>query len=67
MLLEVLDRSLDTWTYNEDSPAAFTANMRLKDSAYHQKLLKRARCRWVVLKPILDNTQVTGPCDVGEL
>lgn len=54
MLIEALDRSPDTWLYNESNRQAFYSNYRLKSRRYRHQLIRRARCAWVVFKPLCD-------------
>lgn len=53
MLLNVLDKSLETRTYNEDHPAAFE-KYRLKDRQVRDRILRKASCAWGVFKPLCD-------------
>jgi hypothetical protein len=57
MLTDVLEKSLDTWSYNEDHPKAFD-NYRIKPLADRLRLLHAARCRWVVFKPLCDTQNI---------
>lgn len=54
MLLDVLDRSPDTWVYNEDHRAAFD-NYRIKAFGIRQTLLSKAGCSFVVFKCLADS------------
>ena len=54
MLLEVLERSLDTRVFHEQDRQAF-AHWRLRPAADRGPLLTGARCRWVVFKPLQDS------------
>ncbi len=54
MLLAVLDKSPETWTYEEDDPKAFD-RYRIKPLDVRNRLIASARCRWVAFKPICDS------------
>lgn len=54
MLLEVLEEHPDTRVYHEHDRAAFAPDWRLRPLAVRRRLVERARCRWVVMKPLLD-------------
>ena len=54
MLLDVLDKSPETWTYEEDDPKAFI-EYRIKPLDVRNQLIASARCRWVAFKPICDS------------
>lgn len=53
MLMNMLDMSLDVYTYNEDNATAFK-NYRIRDRLTREKLLNRAHCKWIAFKPICD-------------
>src|SRR5512145_781212 len=57
MLLEVLGKSLDTWIYSANNPRAFS-NRRIKPVTDRRRLLERARCQWVVFKPLSDSQNI---------
>lgn len=57
MLMDVLEQDPNTWTYNEDHPKAFD-NYRLKPREPRMRLLRAARCRWVVFKPLCDSQHI---------
>lgn len=55
MLMDTLDKSVDTWVYNESNLEAFYDNYRIKDHEVRKRLIERARCQWVVFKPLCDS------------
>ena len=55
MLIDTLDKSLDTWLYNESNLEAFYDNYRIKNHEVRKRLIERARCKWVVFKPLADS------------
>jgi hypothetical protein len=57
MLLGVLDKSPDSWVYNENNPKAFERS-RIKPAVERLRLIRQARCRWVVFKPICDSQNI---------
>jgi len=57
MNIEVLDKSYQTWVYNEANHKAFY-NFRIKSLAVRQPLIRRAHCPWVVFKPICDSQNI---------
>lgn len=57
MLQEAIDRSLQTWIYNEDNSTAFD-NYRIQPLAKRKRLIARARCRWVLFKPLCDTQNI---------
>lgn len=57
MLMDVLEKSLDTWTYNEDHGHTFI-NYRIKPLEERKRLIQKARCRWVVFKPLCDSQNI---------
>jgi len=57
MITAVLDKSLDSWVYNEHNPKAFERS-RIKPTAERLRLIRQARCRWVVFKPICDSQNI---------
>lgn len=57
MLMDVLEKSPDTWTYNEDHGHAFT-RYRIKPREERMRLIQKARCRWVVFKPLCDSQNI---------
>lgn len=54
MLQGVLNFSIQTRVYNEDHPKAFT-KYRLRDLKDLSNLIKKAPCKWVVFKCIMDS------------
>lgn len=53
MLLNVLDKSPETWVYPEDNGSAFE-QCRIKPVNVRNRLIDRARSQWVIFKPICD-------------
>ena len=53
LLLDILEKSLDTRIYHEANPEAFK-NFRLVNFSDRQTLVAREYIRWVVFKPICD-------------
>jgi len=54
MLLEVLDAHPETRVHHEHDRAAFGPDWRLRPLEVRRRLVSRARCRWLVLKPLFD-------------
>lgn len=54
MLLDALDAHSDTQVFHESDRRAFDDAWRLRPLAARRKLVEQARCRWVVMKPLLD-------------
>ncbi|MEE9608294.1 MAG: sulfotransferase [Myxococcota bacterium] len=57
MLLDVLDESPDSWVYHEHNRRAFR-NWRLRPLPVRERLVRRARARWLVFKPLFDSQNV---------
>jgi sulfotransferase family protein len=53
-LMKVLEAHPDAWVYHEYDRAAFKSDWHLRPRAVQQRLVARARCRWVAFKPIFD-------------
>jgi len=54
LLLDALDAHPDTRVHHERDRGAFDERWRLRPLAQRRRILERARCRWVVWKPLLD-------------
>lgn len=54
MLMDVLESLPDTRVYQEYDRAAFLPDWHLRPLAERRRLIERARCRWVVFKPLFD-------------
>jgi hypothetical protein len=54
LLLDVLDAHREVWVYHEHHRGAFTRSFRLRPLAVRERLVARARCRWVAFKPLFD-------------
>ncbi len=57
MLLDVLDESPDSWVYHEHNRSAFR-NWKLRPLPVRERLVQRARARWLVFKPLYDSQNV---------
>jgi hypothetical protein len=57
MIIDVLDKSPDTWVYNENHRKAFDT-YRIKPLADRMRLIRNAHCQWVVFKPICDSQNI---------
>ena len=58
MVMDVLDRSYETWTYNEADKSPAFENYRIRTNAVLDSLLQKARARCVVFKPLCDSQWV---------
>lgn len=57
MLLDVLDRSMETWVYNEDNSRAFE-NYRIKSSIELENIILQSRSKCVVFKSLADTQNI---------
>ena len=55
MLMDVLDRSWETWTYNEADHSPAFNKYRIRQNLVLDELLRKARARYVVFKPLSDS------------
>lgn len=54
MLLDALDAHPDTRVHHESDRRAYDDAWRLRPLSERRALVEKARCRWVVMKPLLD-------------